>query len=111
MKFSSAPTFTLKSEFNQGLHDVVLTTEKSPGKGGRVISTQRLIWTGADDGNAWKKRPLPLGFAKTCAFRAGVTKTLDAAGIDWIDLVASEDIVAIEAMTSADLCVSANPVA
>jgi len=107
IRFSSSPTVTLRSEFEQGLHDVVLTTEKTPGQGGRVISTQSLVWVGAKDGSAWKKRPLPLGFAKHCAFRSGVTKTLDEAGLKWIDIVASLDAVASEAMTSADLCVYA----
>ena len=107
IRFSSSQTVTLRSELEQGLHDVVLTTEKTPGKGGQVISTQSLVWVGAKDGSAWKKRPLPLGFAKHCAFRAGVTKTLDAAGIQWIDIVASLDAVASEAMTSADICVYA----
>lgn len=107
IRFSSSPTITLRSEFEQGLHDVVLTTEKTPGQGGKVISTQSLVWVGAKDGNAWKKRPLPLGFAKNCAFRSGVTKTLDEAGLKWIDIVASLDAVASEAMTSADLCVYA----
>ena len=107
VKFSTSPTFTLLNEFKQGLHDIVLTTEKSPSPGGKVLSTQRLIWTGAEDGNAWKKRPIPLGFAKHCAFRAGVTQTLEQAGIDWVDLVVSEDVIATETMTAADLCVSA----
>ena len=107
IRFSSSQTVTLRSEFEQGLHDIVLTTEKTPGQGGRVISTQSLVWVGAKDGSAWKKRPLPLGFAKHCAFRSGVTKTLDEAGLKWIDIVASLDAVASEAMTSADLCVYA----
>ncbi len=107
VKLSSAQTFTLKSEFNQGLQDIVLTTEKSASTGGRVISTQSLIWTGAEAGVAWKKRPLPLGFAKFCAFKSGATKALDDAGIDWVDIVASQDAAASEAMTSADLCVTA----
>ncbi|MCP4387216.1 MAG: LysR family transcriptional regulator [Gammaproteobacteria bacterium] len=107
VKLSSAQTFTLKSEFNQGLQDIVLTTEKSASTGGRVISTQPLIWTGAEAGVAWKKRPLPLGFAKFCAFKSGATKALDDAGIDWVDIVASQDAAASEAMTSADLCVTA----
>jgi DNA-binding transcriptional LysR family regulator len=101
IRFSSSQTVTLRSEFEQGLHDVVLTTEKTPGQGGKVISTQSLVWIGAKDGNAWKKRPLPLGFAKNCAFRSGVTRTLDEAGIKWIDIVASLDAGASEAMTSA----------
>ncbi len=107
IKFSSSGTYVLKSEFRKGLQDIVLTTEKTATRGGRVISTQPLVWTGAEDGIAWKKRPLPLGFARHCAFREGVTRVLDDAAIDWIDLVASEDALASEAMTSADLCVTA----
>lgn len=107
VRLSSAQTFKLKSEFNEGLQDIVLTTEKNASAGGKVISTHPLIWTGAEAGVAWKKRPLPLGFAKSCAFRGGVIKALDDAGIDWVDIVASADAAASEAMTSADLCVTA----
>jgi DNA-binding transcriptional LysR family regulator len=105
IKFSSGGTFALTEQFNQGLQDVVLTTEESPRKGGRVINTQTLIWIGAEQGNAWKKRPLPLGIARNCAFRPSVIRAMDDAGLDWIDVVASEDVIASEAMASADLCV------
>jgi DNA-binding transcriptional LysR family regulator len=104
IKFSSGGTFALTEQFNQGLQDVVLTTEESPRKGGRVINTQTLIWIGAEQGNAWKKRPLPLGIARNCAFRPSVIRAMDDAGLDWIDVVASEDVIASEAMASADLC-------
>ncbi len=107
VKLSSAQTINLKTELKQGLQDIVLTTEGSASPGGTVISTQALVWSGAEAGVAWKKRPLPLGFARTCAFRSGVTKALDKAGIAWLDIVASEDPAAGEAMTSADLCVIA----
>ena len=107
VKFACEQTYTLKREYKQGLHDIVLTTEKSAGQGGRIICTHPLIWSGAIDGGAWKKRPLPLGFAKICAFRDGVIKSLDQAGVDWVDVVASGDSLASEAMTSADLCVTA----
>ncbi len=107
IKFSTAATLTLLNEFKRRLHDVVLTTEKTPSPGGRVLSTQRLIWTGAEEGNAWKKRPLPLGFTRHCAFRSSVTQTLEQAGIDWVDLVISEDVAATEAMMAADFCVGA----
>jgi len=107
IKFSSGSTSTLSDQFNQGLQDVVLTTEKKPRQGGQIISTQALVWTGADQGNAWKKRPLPLGNSKHCAFHSSITKVLDVAGIDWIDIVTSADNFAIEAMISADLCISA----
>ena len=107
IKFSTAQTFVLKNQFRQGLQDVVLTTEITPGPGGKVISTMPLVWTGAKDGVAWKKQPLPLGFSKNCAFRGSATAALDEAGLSWIDIVASEDFVAGEAMTSADLCIAA----
>jgi DNA-binding transcriptional LysR family regulator len=107
IKFSSGSTSTLTKQFSQGLQDVILTTEKNPRQGGLIINTRPLIWTGADQGNAWKKRPLPLGNSKNCAFLPSVTKALDGVGIDWVDMVSSADHFAIEAMISADLCVSA----
>ena len=107
VKLSSGGTFMLREQFDQGLQDVVLTTEKEPGRGGRVISTRSLVWTGAEQGNVWKKRPLPLGISKNCAFRSGAIKTLDDAGVEWIDVIASEDVLAGEAMASADLCILA----
>jgi DNA-binding transcriptional LysR family regulator len=107
LKISSAQTFSLREQFERGLQDVVLTTERKPSPGGTIVSSQSLVWTGAEDGHAWKKRPLPLGISKTCAFRASVTKALDDAGLDWIDIVNSTDVIAAEAMSSADLCIGA----
>ena len=107
IKLSSGPTVNLKSQYKQGLLDVVLTTEQVASAGGSVIGTQPLVWTGAVDGNAWKKRPLPMGISKNCAFRSSAIKALDDADLEWIDVVASEDDTAALAMVSADLCVSA----
>ena len=107
IKLSSANTVKLKDQFEKGLQDIVVTTEQFPGKGGQVVNTQPLIWTGAEQGNAWKKSPLPLGLAKNCSFRPSVIESLNAAGVKWVDAVASEDVVAGEAMTSADLCIAA----
>ena len=107
IKLSCASTLMLKQQFKNGSQDVVVTTEKTPGRGGQVINTQPLIWTGARQGNAWKKSPLPIGLAKNCSFRPSVIGALDDAGVKWIDVVASEDVVAGEAMASADFCVIA----
>jgi DNA-binding transcriptional LysR family regulator len=107
LKFSSGQTISLRDQFEQGLQDVVMTTEREPGPGGTVVSSQSLIWTGAEEGHAWKKRPLPLGISKTCAFRSTVTKALEDAELDWIDIVNSTDVIAVEAMISADLCIGA----
>ena len=105
LNFSSGPTVSLREQFERGLQDVVLTTEREPGPGGTIVSSQPLVWAGAEDGSAWKKRPLPLGISKNCAFRSSVMKALDDAEIDWIDIVNSTDDTAVGAMTSADLCI------
>jgi len=106
IKLSSGPTVNLKNQYKQGLLDVVLTTEKVASPDGSVISAHQLVWTGAEDGNAWKKRPLPLGISKNCAFRSSTIKALDDAELGWIDVVASDDDTAALAMVSADLSVS-----
>ena len=107
LKFSSSRTVTLREQFEQGLQDVVLTTEQKPGKGGTIVCTKPLTWVGAEEGGAWKKRPLPLCMSRNCAFRPGVTRALDDAGIDWVDIVSSDDDLAGEAITSADLGIRA----
>jgi DNA-binding transcriptional LysR family regulator len=105
IKLSCAQSKVLKEQFNQGLQDVILTTEQNPDGNGRVIGTQRLMWTGAEDGSAWKQQPLPLGMSKSCAFWPSAIDALEVAGMDWVDPVTTEDFIAVEAMTAADLCV------
>jgi DNA-binding transcriptional LysR family regulator len=107
IKLSCAKSKVLREQFKQGLLDVVVTTEKHPSADGQVISSQKLVWTGAEDGNAWRQQPLPLGISKSCAFRPSVIAAIEQAGLGWVDLVASEDVTAAEAMTAADLCVCA----
>lgn len=107
IKFTTKKTHSLLDEYHQGKHDIVLTTEQIPREGGEVIVTHPLVWIGAVDGHAWKKRPLPLGFARNCAFLAGVIDALHEADMPWVDQVHSENEAAIDAMISADLCVSA----
>jgi len=107
VQLASSLTQKLLRQFNEGRHDLVLTTEREPGQGGEVLSTQRLIWTGAIGGVAWKRRPLPIGFSKGCAFRQTVISTLETHGIEWRDVVVAEDEIAGVATISADLCVGA----
>ncbi len=107
VQLASALTKKLLREFDAGKHDIVLTTENAAGKGGEVLSTQRLIWTGAIGGLAWKQRPLPIGFSRACAFRSTVIEALDKARIEWRDVVVAEDEIAGVATLSADLCVGA----
>ena len=105
VKLCCANSKLLKRQFSQGLQDVILTTEKTPDGKGLVIGSQSLVWMGADDGNAWKQQPLPVGITKSCAFRSGVIKALEGVGLEWVNIVTTEDYSAVEAMTAADLCV------
>jgi len=107
IKFSASRTSILREKFELGQQDIILTTEREAGPGGRIISTQPLLWTGAEDGVAWKKRPLPICFSRHCSFRPDATAALDAAGIGWIDAVAADDDLANDAMAAADLGVRA----
>ena len=107
IKLSASRTSLLREQFDLGQQDVILTTEPEPGPGGRIINTQPLLWTGAEDGVAWKKRPLPLCFCKNCSFRPHATAALDAASIGWVDVAATDDDLASDAMASADLGIRA----
>ncbi len=82
-------TYRLLEDFDAGKHDVILTTEEEPRPGGLCLLKQPLVWNGAVNGRAWKQRPLPLTFSRTCIFRAPAIQALEAAGIDWIDSVSS----------------------
>jgi DNA-binding transcriptional LysR family regulator len=107
IQFSASRTQLLKEQFDMGQQDIILTTEHKPGPGGRIINTQPLVWTGAEDGVAWTKRPLPMCFCKSCSFRPFATAALDTAGISWVDVTATDDDLASDAMTSADLGIRA----
>ena len=107
VKLATAITSVLKEEYHGGKHDLVLTTEQQADSGGQIIDRQPLVWVGAISGNAWKKRPLPLGFSTHCAFRPVAIQALEQAGIEWLDIVASLDCLGGDTMTSADLCIAA----
>jgi len=77
----SSYTRKLKAMLEAGELDLILTTEDECGPGGETISTQRLVWVGAPGSNAFRGRPLRLGFERACLFRPWVQRALDDAGI------------------------------
>ncbi|MEZ5535322.1 MAG: LysR family transcriptional regulator [Thiolinea sp.] len=107
IKLSTARTQILCEGYDAGTYDLVLTTERQPRPGGEVINTQTLKWVGAENGSAWKKRPLPIASTRHCAFRPAIIAALEQAGIEWVDMVDSDDVMIEEVMSSADLCISA----
>ncbi len=103
----SSYTRELKAQFARGEVDVILTTEASLGEGGETLVQVPLRWVGAPGGQAWKSRPLRLGFCRICGFRPGALARLDAAGLPWEMAVDSDNDRTIEATVSADLAVTA----
>jgi DNA-binding transcriptional LysR family regulator len=102
----SSFTLLMKQDFARGGFDVMLTTEEAPDAGAEVLSSRGLVWVGAQDGNAWQRRPLRLGFKDTCIFRTRAQTALEAAGIPWEMATGGESEQAVEATVAADLAVS-----
>ncbi|MCK8464297.1 LysR family transcriptional regulator [Aliiroseovarius sp. S1339] len=103
----SSYTRRLKSMFARGECDITLTTEEEKDAGAETLTALPLVWVGAPNGQAWRSRPLRLGFERNCIFRKGVQKALDAANIQWEMGVDGDSTRTIEASLSADLAVHA----
>jgi len=101
----SSYTVRLKSEFQKGNLDMILTTEMMLDPGGEELCRKPLIWIGAQHGSAWRQRPLKLAFGRRCTFRPRVAEALDEAGVPWEVVVETESDRTIEATVSADLAV------
>lgn len=102
----SSFTLLMKQDFARGGFDVMLTTEEAPDPGAEVLSSRALVWVGAQDGNAWQRRPLRLGFKDTCIFRGRAQAALEAAGVPWEMATGGESEQAVEATVAADLAVT-----
>lgn len=107
VSLASSYTKRLKSQFAAGELDLILTTEDAPGAGAETLEESALVWVGAPGGEAWRQRPLPLGFEQSCIFRASVQRALDAAGVPWTMAVDATTTRAVEASVSADFAVHA----
>ena len=103
----SSFTSILKEQLERGEINMILTTETSCDAGGEALQSSPLIWVGADEGQAWKQRPLRLAFERDCLFRGPVLEALEAKGIPWEMAVDTESFRTVEASVSADLAVHA----
>lgn len=105
VRLISAPTRRLLKMYARGDVDVILTTEENCGPQGQVLVALPLLWIGAREGIAWRKKPLPVAFYTNCIFRSGVLQKLNDAGLAWTMTVDSEFESAVEAAVSADLAI------
>ncbi|MEJ6391294.1 LysR family transcriptional regulator [Gymnodinialimonas ulvae] len=103
----SMGTINLKAAFARAEVDVILTTEEDVDRGGETLLERPMVWVGAQNGQMWRQRPLPLALEDACIFRGPALSALDAAGISWELAVEADSIRTVEATVSADLAVHA----
>ena len=103
----SSYTLRLKRQLARGEADLILTTETELDSGGETLEKSQMLWVGSPHGTIWKARPARLAFEHNCAFRSGVQRALDEAGILWEMAVESDSTRTVEASVSADLAIHA----
>jgi DNA-binding transcriptional LysR family regulator len=98
-------TTRLKEMMSRGEMDVILTTEAELGPGGETLAAAALVWVGAEDGQAWRGRPLRFASTTGCIFKRHAIGALDRAGLPWELAVDSTSCSAVHAMVAADFAV------
>jgi DNA-binding transcriptional LysR family regulator len=97
----------LLNELKSGKIDLALTTELGCGKGGETLRSDRLVWTGARDGDAHTKDPLPVSLgADTCVFRPVAIAALKKARRNWQAICEVSNMEPVRATLEADLAVA-----
>jgi DNA-binding transcriptional LysR family regulator len=91
----------------RGSVDLTLTTEQRCGAGGKTLLEDDLVWTGATNGTAHNRDPLPVSLGdEKCEFRPAVLKALRAAGRDWRSVCEVSSMEPLLASIEADLAIA-----
>lgn len=91
-----------------GAVDLALVEQPVGEAGGECLAVDRLVWVGARNGTAYRKRPLPISLvSERCAFRGPLLAALDRAGTDWVTVFENANFDATRAAVGMDLAVSA----
>ncbi|MBX2839276.1 MAG: LysR family transcriptional regulator [Gammaproteobacteria bacterium] len=78
----------LRRGLKNGLYDVIFTTELAPSsEGGIALMQCPLHWVGKPGGESWTRTPLPISMSHNCMFKKPACDVLDAAGIEWVDII------------------------
>ena len=98
-------TVDLKAKFARSEIDLILTTEPQLDPGGETLAQQPLVWVGAENGQAWRARPVRFGSTNRCLFRRPAIDALDKAGLPWELAVDSLSCSTVEVSVIADLAI------
>ncbi len=92
----------------QGRVDLTLTTEQRCRAGGETLLEDDLVWTGARNGAAHRRDPLPLSIGDgTCEFRPSIVSAMRESGRDWRPVCEISSMEALFASIEADLAIGA----
>lgn len=92
----------------RGEVDLTLTTEVRCRAGGETLLEDDLVWTGAINGTAHLRDPLPLSVGdRNCEFRPTILESLREAGRDWRPVCEVSSMEALLASIEADVAVGA----
>jgi DNA-binding transcriptional LysR family regulator len=92
----------------RGEIDIALVEELPGASRGECLAVDRLVWVGAREGTAQRKRPLPVSMvAETCAFRPTVLDALREEDMPWRTVFENGSIDATAATVRSDLAVTA----
>lgn len=98
----------LAGALEAGRIDLAVIEEQADAVRGECLAMERLVWVGARNGAAHRKRPLPVSLvADTCAFRPAVLAALSQEGMTWRMVFENGNIDATRAMVRLDLAVTA----
>ena len=98
---------TLRRLLNERMIDVALTTD--PDRAGRkdCLLSDHLVWVGAVDGSAAKRRPLSVALGQDgCGFRASAVDALNKAGLPWRSICQVGSLEPVFATLEADMAIA-----
>jgi DNA-binding transcriptional LysR family regulator len=103
----SDSTKTLRLLLREGAIDLTVTTELDRADRGDHLLSDQLVWVGARDGDAGRRRPLSVALGKQdCGFRAVAVKALTGARIKWRPICQVGSLEPVFATLEADMAVA-----
>jgi DNA-binding transcriptional LysR family regulator len=103
----SDATKNLRAMLREGAIDLTLTTELERAEAGNHLLTDQLVWVGAHEGDAGRRRPLTVALGtEQCGFRAVAMKALNGAKIKWRPICQVGSLEPVFATLEADMAVA-----
>ncbi|UXI65832.1 LysR family transcriptional regulator [Tahibacter amnicola] len=97
----------LRQQLRERSIDLAVLTESRRGSGDTFLFTDTLVWAGAPDGTAYRRRPLSVALGQEhCAFRSAAIDALNRAGIEWRVICQVGSLEPVFATLEADMAVA-----